>query len=239
MPISLPASPTADAAPAATTARTQIVAADVGRAAGIAVVVGAVLGVWCRAWSDGAAGLVGDVVADLGAPWILAAFASGVAVAGRHRVAALDRSSGVLAGGLAGGGALAVASLVYYDGSTGPRAVFWIGLGLVVGGLAGGAGAAWAIWPRSAAGAAAATALGLSLATEGVARLGGVFRMDGSPTAEVTVLALVGLGVLVPLVLTRGSPAGLVGGIGVVALAAPSAAVLAAGSTLLSLHPPL
>lgn len=211
------------------------------RAAVVAVATGVALGVWCRTWTDGAAGPVGVVVSDLGAPWTLVAFASGVAVAaaGHRRVATLDRSSGVLAGGLAGGGALAVASLVYYGGSTGPRTVLWMFLGLVVGGLAGGAGAAWAMWPRAAAGAAAATALGLAFATEGVARLGGVLSMDGSPTAEVTVLALVGLGALVPLLLTRGGVLGVVGSVGVVALAAPGAALLAAGAAVLTPSTPL
>jgi hypothetical protein len=158
-------------------------------------------------------------------------------VAGHQRAAvALDRASGGLAGGLAGGGALALASLVYYDGSTGTRAVVWMGLGLVVGGLAGGAGAAWAMWRRSAAGATAAAALGLAFAAEGVARFGGVLRMETSATAGLTVLAVAGMGVLVPLVLTRGSVLGVAGSVGVLALAVPTAALLAVGPALVGLH---
>jgi hypothetical protein len=213
----------------------QTAAVDVGHAAVAALVVGMALGLWCRAWTDGSGGPIGAVLADLGAPWVLAAFATGAAVAGTHRTSALDRSSGALAGGLAGGGALAVASLVYYDGSTGPRAVLWMGLGLLVGGLAGGAGAAWAMWRRVAAGATAATALGLALAAEGVARFGGALHMERSATADLTVLALVGLGVLVPLVLTRGSALGVAGSVGVLALAVPTAALLTAAPALLAL----
>ena len=223
-------------AAATRTAPAQTAAADVVQAAAAALVVGTALGLWCRAWTEGSGGPVGAVLADLGAPWVLAAFAAGAAVAGRHRAAtALDRSSGVLAGGLAGGSALAVASLVYYDGSTGPCAVLWMGLGLIVGGLAGGAGAAWAMWRRSAAGATAATALGLALAAEGVARFGGALRMESSTTADLTVLATAGLGVLAPLVLTRGSVRGVAGSVGVLALAVPTAALLAAAPALLAL----
>jgi hypothetical protein len=196
--------------------------------------IGTLLGVWCRSWTDGAAGYPGAVVADLGAPWIMAAFATGVAVGGRRPVA-LEPTSRILAGVLAGGGALALGSLVYYAGSTGPRAVFWMGLGLVVGGVAGGAGAAWATWPRSAPGAAAATALGLAVAAEGVARLGGGLWMASNPTADLTVLGVIGLGVVLPLLLARGRALGLVGSLGVLTLAVPTAAVLAATPAVLSL----
>ena len=206
------------------------------QATAAALVVGTALGLWCRAWAEGSGGRAGAVLADLGAPWVLAAFAAGAAVAGRHRAAAaLDRSSGILAGGLAGGGALTVASLVYYDGSTGPRAVLWMALGLVVGGLAGGAGASWAMWPRSVAGATAATALGLALAAEAVARFGGTLQMQSSATADLIVLAVAGVGVLAPLVLTRGSVLGVAGSVGVIALAVPTAALLAAAPALLVL----
>ena len=221
------------AATSTTTAPLQTVAADVVHAAAVALVVGTVLGLWCRAWTDGAAGPVGAALADLGAPWVLAAFTAGAALAGRQRAAAaLDRSSGIFGGGFAGGGALAVASLVYYDGSTGPRAVLWMALGLVVGGLAGGSGAAWAMWPRSATGAMAATALGLALAAEGVARFGGALGMERSAAAGLTVLTVAGAGVLVPIVLTRGSVRGVAGSVGVLALAGPTAALLAVAPTL-------
>jgi hypothetical protein len=185
---------------------------------------------------QGSGGSVGAVLADLGAPWVVAAFAVGAAVAGRHRAAAaLERSSGVLAGGFAGGGALAVASLVYYDGSTGPRAVFWMTLGLFVGGLAGGAGAAWVIWRGSGVEALAATALGLTLTAEAVARLGGSLWMASSTTAGLVVVALALLGVLTPILLTRGSALGAAGSVAVLVLALPTAVLLGAAPSLLAL----
>ena len=59
--------------------------------------------------------------------------------------------------------------------------------------------------------------------------------MESSGTADLVVLALAGLGVLAPLVLTRGSALGLAGSVGVVALAVPTAALLAAAPALLAL----
>jgi len=227
---------TSPAAAATRTAPAQTAATDVVRAAAVALVIGTALGLWCRAGADGPSGTIGAVLADLGAPWVLAAFAAGAAVAGRQRpAAALDRSSGVVGGGLAGGGALAVASLVYYDGSTGPRAVLWMAIGLVVGGLAGGAGASWVMWRGSAVEATAATALGLALAAEAVARFGGTLWLDSTPTANVIAIALAGLGVLAPIVLTRGSALGVAGSVGVLAFAVPTAALLAAAPALLAL----
>jgi hypothetical protein len=213
----------------------QTAAADVVQAAVAALVVGTALGLWCRAWANGSGGPVGAVLADLGAPWVLAAFAAGAAVAGSHRAAALERSSGLLAGGIAGGGALAVASLVYYDGSTGRHAVLWMALGLVVGGLAGGAGASWAVWRRAAPGATAAAALGLVLAAEAVARFAGTLGTERSVAADLIVLSLAGLGVLAPLVLTRRSVLGVAGSVGVLALAVPTAALLALAPALLAI----
>ena len=135
---------------------------------------------------------------------------------------------------------LAVASLVYYDGSTGPRAVFWMGVGprrrragrrgrRRVGDVA-----------PSAAGALAATALGLALAAEGVGparRRPLVGRQrhrrahrarPGRPRSACALWC---------------SPAaalcGVVGTVGVLALAVPTATFVAAAPALLALHRPL
>ena len=58
----------------------------VGRAAVCTGLLGLALGIWCRSFSEGSGGLVGVGLAQLGAPWVLVAFAAGVLVAAHGRL---------------------------------------------------------------------------------------------------------------------------------------------------------
>jgi hypothetical protein len=202
------------------------------RALAVPVVLGSLLGLWCRSWTLGSGGAAGAVLADLGAPWILAAFAVGVLVVTPRPGRPAVEVAGVALAGMAGAATLALASFVYYDGSIGPRAVLWAAIGLVVGSLAATAGATWRLRPESAVGVMAAGALGLTFAAEGVARLSGGLWMDAGPVARVTVLAVTAAGVATPLILARGRAAGLVASLAVVVLALPVALLLVTAPAL-------
>ena len=197
----------------------------VGRAVVWTGLFGLALGISCRSFSEGSAGPVGISLAQLGAPWVLVAFAAGVLVAERSADPAIERAALVL-GGLAGAGTMVVASVSYYGDASSRSAVFWAAAGLVVGGAAGLAGAAWRARPGSVVGAMAAGALGLALVAEGIGRLDyGWFHSTGQ-VSHLGARWLVAGGLALPVLLTRGRPAGVVASISVFVLAAPVAAVV-------------
>ena len=125
---------------------------------------------------------------------------------------------------------MVVASFSYYGDASSPSAVFWAAVGLVVGGAAGLAGAAWRARPGSVVEAMAAGALGLALVAEGIGRLDfGWFHSTGQ-VSHLGARWLVAAGLALPVLLTRGRPAGVVASISVVLLAAPVAALVVVAS---------
>lgn len=207
----------------------------VGRAALCAGVLGLALGVWCRWFVDGSAGPVGVLLAQLGAPWVVVAFAAGAIVADPRSTDPGVQRAGVALGGLAGAGAMVVASYSYYGDASSSSAVFWATVGLLVGGAAGIAGAVWRARPGGASEATAAGALGLALVAEGIGRLDfGWFHATGR-LAGLGSAWLVVAGLALPVLLTRGRPAGFVASCAVLLLAAPVAAAVVAASQGLTL----
>ena len=202
----------------------------VGRAAVCTGLLGLALGVWCRSFSEGSGGLLGLGLAQLGAPWVLVAFAAGVIVAGKRSADPAIERAAVALGGLAGAGTMVVASFSYYGDASSPSAVFWAAVGLVVGFAAGLAGAAWRARPGSVVEATAAGALGLALAAEGIGRLDFGWFRSTSQVSHLGAAWLVAVGVALPILLTRGRPAGVVASITVVLLAAPVAALVVVAS---------
>ena len=185
----------------------------VGRAAVWTGLLGLALGISCRSFSEGSAGLVGIGLSQLGAPWVVVAFAAGVLVAGERSADPAVERAGVALGGLAGAGTMVVASFSYYGDASSPSAVFWAAAGLVVGGAAGLAGAAWRARPGGVVEATAAGALGLALAAEGIGRLDfGWFHSTGQ-VSHLGARWLVAAGLALPVLLTRGRPAGVVASI--------------------------
>ena len=221
----------ATTAPVPTRTRTEdAIASLVGRAAVCTGLLGLALGTWCRSFSEGSGGLVGISLAQLGAPWVLVAFIAGVLVVeGRSADPAIERAA-VALGGLAGAGTMVVASFSYYGDASSPSAVFWAAVGLVVGGAAGLAGAAWRARPGSVVEVVAAGALSLALVAEGIGRLDfGWFHSTGQ-VSHLGARWLVAAGLALPVLLTRGRPAGVVASISVVLLAAPVAALVVVAS---------
>ena len=200
------------------------------RAAVGTMLLGVALGIGCRSLSEGSGGLVGISLSQLGAPWVLVAFATGVLVGDvRSSDPAIERAA-VALGGVAGAGTMVVASFSYYGDASSPSAVFWAAAGVLVGGAAGVAGAAWRARPGSVVEAVAAGALGLALVAEGIGRLDyGWFHASGQ-ASHLGARWLVAAGVALPVLLTRGRPAGVVASISVVLLAAPVAALVVVAS---------
>ena len=202
----------------------------VGRAAVCTGLLGLALGLWCRSFSEGSGGPLGVGLAQLGAPWVLVAFAAGALVADERSADPVIERAAVALGGLAGAGTMVVASFSYYGDASSPSAVFWAAVGLVVGGAAGLAGAAWRARPGSVVEATAAGALGLALVAEGIGRLDfGWFDSTGQ-VSHLGARWLVAAGLALPILLTRGRPAGVVAAITVVLLAAPVAALVVVAS---------
>jgi hypothetical protein len=202
----------------------------VARAAFFAGATGVALGVWCRSFVEGAAGAFGVSVAELGAPWVVAAFAVGAVVA----VHPVDDPPPELArlglGAAAGAAAMVVASFVYYGNTSSTSAVFWAAVGVIVGGAAGAAGAAWRVHRDDAVQALAAGVLGLALVAEGIGRRDfGWFHIAGG-LSYLTAGWLVVAGVAIPVLLTRGRPFGFAASIAALGLAGPVAALVVAAS---------
>ncbi len=143
------------------------------RVAAGGVVTGVALGSWCR-WAgesrDGRS--VMGILSELGAPWILAAFAIGAVVVAGLRV---SRGVAAAAGGVAGAAALIVATYVYYGpartgglgvGGAELATVGWTVGSVVVGGISGALAAVWLTSPRSRLATLAAAGVGTAVASE-------------------------------------------------------------------------
>ncbi len=207
----------------------------VGRATLCTGVLGLALGYWCRSFVDGIAGPIGVLLGQLGAPWVVVAFAAGAIVAARPSADPAVERAGIALGGLAGAATMVVASFSYYGDASSPSAMFWATAGIMVGGAAGLAGAAWRARPGGAVEAAAAGALGLALVAEGIGRLDfGWFHAAGH-LHRLGSGWLVVAGLALPVVLTRGRPAGFVASTCVLLLAVPVAAVVVVASRGLAL----
>lgn len=196
------------------------------RAALCVGVIGVALGVWCRSFIDGTGGPFGVSIAQLGAPWVAVAFAVGaLVVVHRQEHPGVERV-GLALGALAGAGTMVVASFAYYGTASSPSAVFWAAAGIVVGGAAGLAGAAWRARPDSIVEVVAAGTLGLALVAEGIGRLDFGWFHVSSDLSLSTAQWLVVAGACVPVVLTRGRPLGFVASVTALLLAAPVAALV-------------
>ncbi|MEY2425618.1 MAG: hypothetical protein QOI61_1190 [Actinomycetota bacterium] len=188
------------------------------------------LGAWCRSFIDGAGGSLGIGLAQLGAPWVLVAFAVGAIVAVERADDPVLERAGLGLGALAGAAAMVVASFTYYGGASSVSAIFWAAAGMFVGGAAGLAGAGWRSHSDGMLRAVAAGALGLALVAEGIGRLEfGWFHVTGD-LARLAAGWLVVCGAVVPVVLTRGQRAGFVASFAVLVLAAPVAMLVVAAS---------
>ena len=198
----------------------------VGRAAFCVGALGLALGVWCRSFIEGTGGAFGVSLAQLGAPWVLVAFAAGaLVVVHRSPDPALERA-GLVLGALAGAGTMVVASFAYYGEASSTSAVFWAVAGLFVGGAAGLSGAAWRARPGGVVEVVAAGAVGLALVAEGIGRLDfGWFHIAGD-LSHLAAGWLVVAGAALPVLLTRGRPAGFVASCAILLLAAPVAGLV-------------
>jgi hypothetical protein len=122
-------------------------------AVGCGLAFGVLLGCWCRAFANTSS--VNGVLADLAAPWVAAAFLSGVIVArppGEPGRRIPRPTSAAFAGAIAGSVCLVVATIVYYGpartggldfGGAALRTAFWTVAGIVAGVVFGVAGAVW------------------------------------------------------------------------------------------------
>ena len=122
-------------------------------AVGWGVAFGVLLGCWCRVFAHSSS--VNGVLANLAAPWVAAAFLSGVIVArlpGEPERRVSRPTSAATAGAIAGTVCLVVATIVYYGPArTGGfdfsgavvRTAFWVLAGIVAGIVVGAAGAVW------------------------------------------------------------------------------------------------
>ncbi|MGH9136424.1 MAG: hypothetical protein ACRD0G_05160 [Acidimicrobiales bacterium] len=162
---------TSPAAGGAVVAVARLVAAPV-----VGAMLGVGLGAWCRAEAERYS--VMGVLADLGAPWIAAAFAAGVVA--MVLFPSTTRSTAghfaaALAGATAGASALVVATVVYYgpartggltfDGALAATAV-WSAIGIGVGTVFGAAGALWRSAPAVGGRVACLVIVGTAITAE-------------------------------------------------------------------------
>ena len=173
--------------------------------------VGVVLGYWCQrvAGTGGAAG----TLAELGAPWILAAF-----VAGALPMIAADRRPRAqfgagLVGALAGATSLVIATVVYYGPARTGRldvpdargvTAMWAIVGIAVGVVIGAAGALWRSAPNALQAVGCLVVAGTAVAAEAY------YLRDTGARSVLVVLAAVGIGL--PLLAGRrwAAPVGMV-----------------------------
>ena len=223
--------PVATTAPVPTrTSAEDAIPSLVARAAVCTVLLGLALGIWCRSFSEGSGGLVGIGLAQLGAPWVLVAFAAGVLVAEHGRP--IPPSSGPPSP-WAGWRVPARWSSRRSATTATPRpprpcsgrpSGCWSAGRRVSPAPRGGPDPvrSWRPWqpersasPSSPRGSAASTSAG------------------STPPARLSHLGarwLVAAGLALPVLLTRGRPAGVVASISVVLLAAPVAALVVVAS---------
>lgn len=176
--------------------------------------MGVVLGYWCQRVA-GTGGVAGTL-AELGAPWILAAF-----VAGALPMIAADRrpraqpGAGVV-GALAGATSLVVATVVYYGPARTGRldvpdargiTAMWAVVGIAVGVVIGAAGALWRSAPNAAQAVGCLVVAGTAVAAEAYYLLD---TGDTGARSVLVVLAAVGIGL--PLLAGRrwAAPVGMV-----------------------------
>src|SRR4051794_39221419 len=184
--------------------------------------VGVVLGYWCErvAGTGGAAG----TLAELGAPWILAAFVAGVlAMVAADRRPRAQFGAGVV-GALAGATSLVVATVVYYGPARTGRldvpdargvTAMWAVVGLAVGVVIGAAGALWRSAPNAAQAVGCLVVTGTAVAAEAY------YLLDtGEPGARSVLFVLAAAGIGLPLLAGR-RWAALVGMVLVAVLAVP------------------
>lgn len=207
-------------------------------AAALAVPLGGLVGVALGYWCRGAAGQrsPGGVLADLGAPWILAAFAAGaltmVLAGGRRRGSGLGYQVGAgIAGAVAGATCLTAATIVYYGPArtgrldvtgAGSATVVWTGVGIAVGVAFGALGAWWRSAPSRWAAAACLVAAGTAITAEAFYLLDAGAAAD--PLARHVVVLVAAAGIALPLLAGSPGPA-LAGALAVAVLALPGSLV--------------
>jgi len=209
-------------------------------AVGSAIVLGLVLGFWCRV--DSATSGVEGALADLGAPWIVTAFVAGAVTtaAGASTVdqgaarRSVVRVAPVAALGAASGAAcLMLATFVYYGpartgamsvaGAVTPTIV-WSVAGVAVGAVFGVAGAIWRATTSTSLSTAALVLVGTSIAAEAMWHLSQRTYGDEPRTAAM-LASLAAIGVALPCLAGDARRAGT--GMALVALlAVPGAAVV-------------
>ncbi len=191
-------------------------------------VVGVVLGYWCRRFAG--TGGVNGTLADLGAPWVVAAFTAGAVTmlaADRRWPAQLGAA---VAGALAGATSLVVATLVYYGPAQTGRldlpdargvTLVWSIVGVGVGVVIGAAGALWRAAPNGLQATACLVVVGTAVTSEAYYLLdtGGV--VDG----RAVLIAVAAAGIGLPLL--RGLRWGALLGLVLVAIAAVPGSLLA------------
>jgi len=156
-------------------ARSAIGAPSRFAAVAVGSVVGVGLGWWCRAFAG--SNSISGVLANLGAPWVVAAFVTGAISIGHGQRAGSTRSAvgAALAGALGGAACLVVATLVYYGPArTGSfdfhgaaaRTAFWTTASVAVGLVFGAAGSLWRASPCGWVRAGCLVVLGTVIAGE-------------------------------------------------------------------------
>ena len=200
----------------------------------VGAVVGVALGWWCRAYAGDLS--VNGVLADLGAPWIAAAFVAGAvaafaAVPVRRATTGAFQVSAALAGSLAGATALVVATVVYYGpartghldvSGAGARTVVWTAVGIVVGVVCGGCGALWRAVSGPAGAAACLVVVGVAITSEAFYLLDAGASNEPLVRSVLVGVAVVGIGL--PLLAGPRWQA-VVGAVVVIALAIPGSLV--------------
>jgi len=185
-------------------------------AVGSAIVLGLVLGFWCRA--DSASGGVEGALADLGAAWIVTAFVAG-AVTTAAGASSVDQGAASTArrsvvrvapvaalGAASGAACLMLATFVYYGpartgamsvaGAVTPTIV-WSVAGVAVGAVFGAAGAIWRATNSTSQSTAALVLVGTSIAAEAMWHLSQRTYGD-EPLTDLMLATLAAIGIAVP-----------------------------------------
>lgn len=175
--------------------------------------IGIVLGWWCRSFAYSTS--INGVLANLGAPWVVAAFIAGAIVSrsGASRTDGRVRPhvGAGFAGALAGIVCLVAATVVYYGPArTGSfdfhgaavRTVFWTMVSVAAGAVFGAAGALWRVSSSDTVRATSLVGLGTVIAGEaGYLIAVGATGHDTFALNVVLVVAVAGM--CIPLLLGR------------------------------------
>lgn len=182
-------------------------------AVGVGSLIGIALGWWCRSFAY--SNSINGVLANLGAPWVIAAFIAGAVRAGpdgsRSDGLARPHLAAGFAGALAGTIGLVVATIVYYGPArTGSfdfhgaavRTVFWTMVSVAAGVVFGAAGALWRVSSSDTVRATSLVGLGTVIAGEaGYLIAVGATGHDTFALNVVLVVAVAGM--CIPLLLGR------------------------------------